>query len=163
MGLWSIHHMLSLLLFPPQGEDSSCTSPASVWVPHGVMSCQQTYSRGCSGSLLLHGLQRHSCLTMGCTTRLQGDLCSSAWSISSPPSSLIGCLQGSSSHIFSLWLLLDRLSPHFLNLLSQRHYYHRCWAEPCPVVGPSGSWLPLPLWDMKKASSRSHSCSLLAT
>jgi len=36
MGLRSVQHMLSLLLLPPQGEDSSCSSPAPASGPsHG--------------------------------------------------------------------------------------------------------------------------------
>lgn len=32
-GLWLVHHMLYLMLLPPQRGDSSCSSPAPVWSP----------------------------------------------------------------------------------------------------------------------------------
>ncbi|XP_049649850.1 uncharacterized protein LOC126035357 [Accipiter gentilis] len=51
--LWSVHHMLSLPLLPPQGEDSSRSSPDPAWGPsHGRQS-----SMNFSNVTPPHGLQ----------------------------------------------------------------------------------------------------------
>ena len=61
-GLRSVHHMLFLPLLPPQGEDSSHSSPAPVWGPsHGRQSF--TYFSNVSPS---HRLQFFTnCSSMG--------------------------------------------------------------------------------------------------
>lgn len=51
--LKSVHHMLSLPLLPPHGEDSSCSSPVPVWaLTHGRQSFTNFTSVGLS-----HGFQ----------------------------------------------------------------------------------------------------------
>jgi len=53
MGVQTVHHTLSLLLLPPQGEDSPCSSSAPVWVlPHRRQS-----STNRSNMNPFHGLQ----------------------------------------------------------------------------------------------------------
>jgi len=66
--LWSVHHTLSLLLFPPQEEDSSLTSHAPMWGP----SHARQSSTNCSNVSPSHGLQVFTnCSTVGPFHRLQ--------------------------------------------------------------------------------------------
>ena len=80
----SVHHMLSLPLLPPQGQDSSHSSPAPAWgPPHGRQSSMNFSNVGpshglqfftnCSSVGPFHGLQsfRHRLLQRGSPTGSQ--------------------------------------------------------------------------------------------
>jgi len=79
----------------------------------------------------LHGLQRHSLPHHGLQHRLQGNLCSVAWSTSSPSffTDLCVCRVISLAYSYSSLqmqsVLCSNFSP-FLNTLSQRRYHRRC-------------------------------------
>ena len=67
------------------------------------------------------------------------------------------CLQSCFSHIISLLspaevAVVQGFFP-FLNMLSQRRYHRRWWAQPWPAVGSSWSQLALALSDIGEASS----------
>jgi len=158
--------------------------------PQGHKPCQQTcsgagsslhWSAGPGRSLLQHGLPTRSQLPSDihllrhgvlpglqveiCSTvdlhGLQGNLCSGAWSTSSPSffTDLGVCRVVSPTYSHSsllLHLLWCRFFYTFSNMLSQRRY-HRCQlAQLWPVAAPCWSRLALALSDMGEASAASH-------
>uniref|UniRef100_A0A8B9MTF9 SPATS2-like protein n=1 Tax=Accipiter nisus TaxID=211598 RepID=A0A8B9MTF9_9AVES len=113
-----------------------------------------------SSTVDLHGLQGDSLPHQGLHHRLQGNLCSSTWSISSLSFFTdlgvcrVGSLTCSHSSLQLLFLCHSNSFFPFLKMLSQRRYLF-CWlARPWPTAGPSWSRLALALSDMGEASSK---------
>ena len=77
----------------------------------------------------LHGLQGDSLPHHGLPHGLQGNLCSGAWSTSSPSFfpdlGVCRVVPLTYSHSSLLTAVAQCFSPPFLNMLSQRHYHHR--------------------------------------
>ena len=92
----------------------------------------------------------------GVLHRLQGNLCSGAWSTCSPSffTDLGVCRIISLTYsLFSLPAAVVQFFPLLKFILSQTHYHYRWWARPWPAAGQSWSWLAYVLLDMGAAFS----------